>query len=347
MEKIHGTSAHISYKDGRVGFFAGGASYEEFIKLFDANNLKVTLDLMVGVGKSVHIYGEAYGGNMQKMRDTYGNELKFVAFEVKIGDVWLNVPKAEEFVKQLGLDFVAYEKIETTMAEIDRVLYTRSEQAIKNGIGIRKVGDIIFVEQEKMREGIVLRPLEEVVKNNGKRVIAKHKRPEFAETKTLRKMDADKLKVLSEANAIANEWVTPMRLSHVLDNFTNPSIENLGEIIKAMIEDVLKAIAQNPTLTIKQVREKLELTSVKSDEVDEIIDNIVKQAEPLLKEKGERAFSPLMGEVMKVLRGKVDGKVAREIESPCSGWRRPVCYPFRFFNGRMLLARLKRTSLLI
>jgi hypothetical protein len=126
------------------------------------------------------------------------------------------------------------------MAEIDRVLYTRSEQAIKNGIGIRKVGDIIFVEQEKMREGIVLRPLEEVVKNNGKRVIAKHKRPEFAETKTLRKMDADKLKVLSEANAIANEWVTPMRLSHVLDNFTNPSIENLGEIIKAMIEDVLK-----------------------------------------------------------------------------------------------------------
>jgi glutamyl-tRNA(Gln) amidotransferase subunit E len=43
--------------------------------------------------------------------------------------------------------------------------------------------------------------------------------------------------------------------------------------------------------------------------VDEIINNIVKQAEPLLKEKGERAFSPLMGEVMKVLRGKVDGKI--------------------------------------
>jgi len=81
------------------------------------------------------------------------------------------------------------------------------------------------------------------------------------------------------------------------------------EIAKEAIEDVLKAVAQNPALTIKQAREKLELTTVKLDEVDEIINNIIKQNEALLSDKRERAFSPLMGEVMKVLRGKVDGKI--------------------------------------
>jgi len=229
MEKIHGTSAHISYKDGRVSFFAGGSKYEDFVKLFNEEDLKKKLDEMIDGTTSVHVYGEAYGGNMQKMRETYGNELKFVAFEVKIGDLWLNVPKAEQFVKELGLDFVPYVRISTNMKEIDEALYTPSVQALKNGI-----------QEEKMREGIVLRPIEEVVKNNGKRVIAKHKRPEFAETKTPRIVDTDKLKVLSEANAIANEWATEMRLTHVLDNFPNPSIENTGEVIKAMLEDILK-----------------------------------------------------------------------------------------------------------
>jgi len=53
----------------------------------------------------------------------------------------------------------------------------------------------------------------------------------------------------------------------------------------------------------------LELKTVKLDEVDEIINQILKQQEAVLTEKRERAFSPLMGEVMKVLRGKVDGKI--------------------------------------
>ena len=229
MEKIHGTSAHISYKDGRVSFFAGGSKYEDFVKLFNEEDLKKKLDEMIDGTTSVHVYGEAYGGNMQKMRETYGNELKFVAFEVKIGDLWLNVPKAEQFVKELGLDFVPYVRISTNMKEIDEALYTPSVQALKNGI-----------QEEKMREGIVLRPIEEVVKNNGKRVIAKHKRPEFAETKTPRTLNADKLKVLSEADAIASEWATEMRLAHVLDNFPNPSIENTGEVVKAMLADILK-----------------------------------------------------------------------------------------------------------
>ena len=37
---------------------------------------------------------------------------------------------------------------------------------------------------------------------------------------------------------IAVEWVTPMRLNHVLDKFSSAGIEKTGDTIKAMIEDV-------------------------------------------------------------------------------------------------------------
>ncbi len=35
LEKIHGTSAHVKYRDGRVTFFSGGSKHENFAVLFD------------------------------------------------------------------------------------------------------------------------------------------------------------------------------------------------------------------------------------------------------------------------------------------------------------------------
>ena len=60
----------------------------------------------------------------------------------------------------------------------------------------------------------------------------------FKETKTPRRLSLEKLAVLEESTAIADEWVTEMRLSHVLDKLGNPDITKMGEIINAMVEDV-------------------------------------------------------------------------------------------------------------
>ena len=51
-EKIHGTSAHVSWNDGKVGFFSGGEKYESFVKLFDAEKL-VELFMELGHQKLV------------------------------------------------------------------------------------------------------------------------------------------------------------------------------------------------------------------------------------------------------------------------------------------------------
>ena len=226
LEKIHGTSANISYNNNTLHLFPGGEKYELFVSLFDRDELKKKIELL-GVEKII-IYGEAYGGKQQGMKDTYGDKLKFVAFEVRIEKNWLSVPQAEEIVKKLGLEFVHYVKIQTKLSSIDRELYADSVQAIRNGMGVGK-----------KREGIVLRPLIEMTKNNGERIIVKHKRGDFRETKTERKItDPDKLKILTDAKAIAQEWVTPMRLNHILDKIKNPSMQKMKEIILSMLDDI-------------------------------------------------------------------------------------------------------------
>lgn len=224
LEKIHGTSAHVSYKLGELKFFSGGVSHERFVELFDAEALKKE---MHGIDE-VTVFGEAYGGKCQGMSDTYGKELKFIVFDVQISGLWLAVPQAKEFASDLGLEFVSYVKIPAELEAIDAERDKDSVQAVRNGIG-----------EGKKREGIVLRPLIELRKNNDSRIVVKHKGEEFGETKTPRKVaDPEQLKILEDAQAVAEEWVTPMRLRHVLDKIDNPCMEKMRDIIRAMADDV-------------------------------------------------------------------------------------------------------------
>lgn len=232
LEKIHGTSAHVSCRDGEVKFFSGGEKHERFVSLFEGDkaiyNHDTLMEALKGVGNEVTIYGEAYGGKQQGMSDTYGKVLRFVAFDVKIGESWLTVPDAADFVKECGLEFVAWEKISTELDELNRLRDQPSTQAARNGMGFDKVS-----------EGVVLRPLMELTKNNGKRIICKHKRDEFRETSKPRKvMDPAKLAILADAQEVASEWVTEMRLVHVLDKLGNPNIDRTRDVIAAMVEDV-------------------------------------------------------------------------------------------------------------
>ncbi len=176
------------------------------------------------------VFGEAYGGRQQGMSHRYGKVLKFVAFDVKIGDHWLDVPNAHQVTERLGLEFVHYKRVSTDVAALDVERDAPSEQARRNG-----------VEGDQHREGVVLRPLREFRDNSGGRIISKHKRAEERETKTQREIgDPAKLAVLEAADAIANEWVTPTRLEHVLDKLGDVGIQDTPKVIAAMVEDVVR-----------------------------------------------------------------------------------------------------------
>lgn len=225
MNKIHGTSAHVSWKEGQIHYFSGGEKHESFKKLFNEDEL---ISKMKEHGVDFTVYGEAYGGKCQGMSKVYGPNLRFVAFDVQIGDNWLDVPRAEAFVRTLGLDFVDYVEVETDLELLNTIRDSDCPQAIRNGMGTGH-----------KREGVVLRPLIELTKNNGQRVICKHKRDDYKETATPRAVSEEELAVLTEATAIADEWVTEMRVTHILDKVEGgATIDKMGTIIQMMFDDV-------------------------------------------------------------------------------------------------------------
>lgn len=262
LEKVHGTNAKIEWKRNpsnetqyQLVFFSGGTKYETFVSLFDKDKLIEAFKAMGITDRDITVYGESYGGKEQGMSETYGKVAKFIAFDVQIGDCWLDVPKAEKVAHDLGLDFVYYTKVSTDLAELDRERDAPSVQAIRNGISTLPEGVEVpkvcadnpwllrnfTVYNPKKREGVVLRPLIEITKNNGNRVICKHKGDDFKETTTPRPVvDPAKMKVLADAQAVADEWVTATRLQHVLDKLPGHSIEKMRDIIAAMTEDVLR-----------------------------------------------------------------------------------------------------------
>lgn len=229
LEKIHGSSAHIAFKDSRLAFFAGGAKHAQFVALFDGEAL---LERFQAVGHSeIVIHGEAYGGKMHRMSKTYGPDLRFVAFDVRVGDVWLAIPQAADVVARLNLEFVHFEHGPADLTWLDQQRDSDSVQAIRNGVG-----------PGCLREGIVIRPPIEVRLNNGARVCAKHKRKEFMETKTPREVDPAKQTILAEASAVAEEYVVPMRLEHAIDKIraegVDLTVKETGLVVRRVTEDV-------------------------------------------------------------------------------------------------------------
>ncbi len=235
MEKIHGTSAHVAWRGG-VHFFSGGESHERFVTIFDAPALHAKFAERFTAEDKVTVYGEAYGGKCQHMSKSYGDALKFIAFDVQVGEAWLSVPQAAELVAHIGLEFVDFAEVSTDLVSLDAERDKPSTQAKRNGIA-----------DDKIREGVVLRPPFEVTLNNGRRVIAKHKRDEFAERGRPKvDLDPSKREMLEGADAIALEWVTPMRLEHVIDAMLSAresksvDMSDTPAVIAGMVADVTR-----------------------------------------------------------------------------------------------------------
>jgi hypothetical protein len=241
LEKIHGTNAFIRWvaEKKELQFGSGGTKHETFVKLFNQEELtKKFLEGDFPVDRNTTIYGESYAGKEQGMSGTYGPVGKFIVFDVQVGECWLDVPKAEGITKHLGLEFVFYVKIPATVEALNAERDRPSVQAIRNGISsLGENGEII---NPKKSEGIVVRPLIELTKNSGDRLISKHKNDDFRETKTPREIDPSKMQVLTEAFAVADEWCVPMRLAHILQKMPDHDISKMKDIINAMLADVLR-----------------------------------------------------------------------------------------------------------
>ncbi len=81
-----------------------------------------------------------------------------------------------------------------------------------------------------------------------------------------------------------------------------------GKIPNEAVSEVLKLIAIKPELTVEKAVGTLGIGGVGTGELEAAIDKIINSRMDFIKEKGMNSAGPLMGVVMKELRGKVSGQ---------------------------------------
>lgn len=262
MEKVHGTSAHVSYNLGQLHFSPGGCNLDPFVALFNKEELEAKFKAL-GHEKVV-VFGEAYGGKLFKMKETYGDKLQFIVFDIRIGDSWLDVPKMAQLAADLGFEVVPWELVSTDVEVLNSLRDRPSEVAVRRGCAA-----------DREREGVVLRPPFEVTLNNGERLIVKHKGAKFEERQNVPKVGTPEVQAtLSGAQAVADEWVTEMRLAHVLDKLQPDGkvleIKDTPAVMNAMLEDVYREAkgeiveSKEVAAAIKRAASKMFHTRLKS-----------------------------------------------------------------------------------
>lgn len=85
-----------------------------------------------------------------------------------------------------------------------------------------------------------------------------------------------------------------------------------GAFAKEAIPKILASVLENGH-TVQRAIEAQGVESLDLKEVRELVDRVVKEREKFIRDRGESALGPLMGIVMKELRGRVDGQVISEI----------------------------------
>jgi glutamyl-tRNA(Gln) amidotransferase subunit E len=96
--------------------------------------------------------------------------------------------------------------------------------------------------------------------------------------------------------------VTPQALASVL------AAVDAGKFAKEAAIDVLRSIGKGESRDIEDAVTKLGLTRMSDEDLRKIISGVLSRNKAIIEEKGDRAFSVLMGEVMKLARGRVDGQ---------------------------------------
>jgi glutamyl-tRNA(Gln) amidotransferase subunit E len=116
------------------------------------------------------------------------------------------------------------------------------------------------------------------------------------------------------ATTIENTWRNLKREGIPVENIGDEKVEEVfkelgaGNVAKEAIPDILVYLARNQSATVSEVTERLGIKGISQNELDRVVDEIIQKNMALVMERKMDALKPLMGDVMKQLRGKADGK---------------------------------------
>ena len=166
-EKIDGTNIRIMITDGTVSF--GGRTdnaqlpvplLQHLTNTFQPQATKLNQEFPHGAC----LYGEGYGGNIQKVGHLYGKDPSFILFDVRIGRYWLNRAAVEDIAHCFGITAVPV--IGTgTLKDMVKLVASQPRSLC---------GDLTM-------EGVIARPTLELLSRHGSRIITKLKCRDFHE----------------------------------------------------------------------------------------------------------------------------------------------------------------------
>ena len=83
---------------------------------------------------------------------------------------------------------------------------------------------------------------------------------------------------------------------------------NQGKITKESIEIIFEQIMSGKTQSVEEAIQKTSMVSLSEDELEEICNTVINDNSAIIDAQGLRAIGPLMGSVMKSIRGKASGE---------------------------------------
>ncbi|MEM2015318.1 MAG: Glu-tRNA(Gln) amidotransferase subunit GatE [Candidatus Methanomethylicia archaeon] len=112
-------------------------------------------------------------------------------------------------------------------------------------------------------------------------------------------------------NTLKNEGIDIGRITKdkIMDLF---SYVSRGDIAKEAIPDILRYLAQNPAINVEEAIRNLGKVKMTIEELEEIVKKEVEKAEDIIRSRGMASMSILMGRIMGIVRGKIDGKMVSE-----------------------------------
>jgi glutamyl-tRNA(Gln) amidotransferase subunit E len=97
---------------------------------------------------------------------------------------------------------------------------------------------------------------------------------------------------------------------HYKDSF---SMVSSGRVAKEGLVELLRALAKSPEKSADEAAVAAGLAVVDESGIESVVHNVVASKADLVRSKGERSAGPLMGLVMKELRGRADGAMVSAI----------------------------------
>lgn len=116
--------------------------------------------------------------------------------------------------------------------------------------------------------------------------------------------------VTSTIKDLKRKGVKIPRREHITETL---KMASQGEIAKEAVPDILHELAEHPDKKPADISSKMGLTGLSEGELRKLIRNVLEKKADFIRQSGIRASKPLMGLVMKEVRGKADGKLVNQL----------------------------------